>query len=285
MSSVALHRLSLAPTVRQLAVVEGMRLLRHPVVLVGVALSAAFAIAFARFNVGGDYFAATGPGLLPLLVALVAVNLAALRSRRSDTEELYASLPSPARARTLAHLAALAWLAAGVSLYVGVLFVGFGGLDGFVVTLAGDTAVPAVAELAQGPVAIAAVGALGIALARWIPFLPAAPVAASGLVVFELPATSWNLQEAWVWFLPLVNTARTPPDKTFPCVKSGLASTWCGEPVFLTTSAGWHLGYLAGLGVVFAAAALLRDDRRPSTLALLVAGAATAVVCGVLQVP
>lgn len=150
MSSVTLHPLSLGPTVRQLGVVEGTRLLRHPVVLVGAVLSAAFAVAYSSFNVGGDYFAASGPGLLPLLVALVAANLAALRSRRSDTEELYASLPSPARARTLAHLTALTWLAAGVSLYVGVLFVSLGGLDGFVVTYAGETAVPAVAELAQG---------------------------------------------------------------------------------------------------------------------------------------
>lgn len=108
---------------------------------------------------------------------------------------------------------------------------------------------------------------------------------AAGLVVFELPATTWNLQGAWVWFLPLVNTASTPPTTSFPCVESGEATVWCGEPVFLTASAGWHIGYLAGLGVAVAAAALVRDDRRASTIALLVAGAATAVVCGVLQIP
>lgn len=285
MSSVALPSQPLAPTVWQLARIEGVRMLRHPVVLVGLALSAAFTIALGRYNVGGDYFAVSGPGLLPLLVSLVAANLAALRSRRSDTDELYASLPSPARARTLAQLAALAWLGAAAAVFVGVFFVAFGGLDGFVVTYGGETAVPSVGELAQGPLAIATVAALGIVLARWIPFLPAAPVAAAGLVVFSLPATIWNLQGAGVWLLPLVNAADTPPDSYFPCARLGGATEWCGEPTFLTSSAAWHIVYLAGLGVAFAAAALLRDDRRPWTVALTGVGIAAAVVAGVLQIP
>ena len=285
MTSVALPAQSLAPTVWQLARVEGMRMLRHPVVLVGLGLSVAFTLLNEWDSVGGDYFAVTGPGLLPLLVSLVAANLAALRSRRSDTDELYASLPSPARARTLAQLASLAWLAAGTAVFVGVFFVAFGGLDGFVVTYGGDTAVPSVGELAQGPLAIATVAALGIALARWIPFLPVAPVAAAGLTVVSLPATTWNLQGAWVWFLPLVNAAETSPDTSFPCARSGEATVWCGEPAFLASSAVWHVVYLAGLGVAFAAAALLRDDRRPSNVALAAAGVAAAVVAGALQIP
>ena len=286
MTSVALPSQPLAPTVWQLARIEGMRMLRHPIVLVGLALSAAFTIVLERNNVGGGYFAVTGPGMLPLLVSLVAANLAALRSRRSDTDELYASLPSPVRARTLAQLAALAWLAAGAAVFVGVFYAAFGGIDdGFVVTLGGETAVPSVAELAQGPLALATVAALGIALARWIPFLPAAPVVAAGLVVFSLPATTWNLQSGWVWFLPLVNAAETPPGSSFPCASSGEAMAWCGEPAFLTGSAAWHIVYLAGLGVAFAAAALLRDDRRPSTVALAGAGIAVAVAAGVLQIP
>ena len=124
MTSVALPAQPLAPTVRQLARIEGMRMLRHPVVLVGLALSVAFTLLNEWDSVGGDYFAVTGPGLLPLLVSLVAANLAALRSRRSDTDELYASLPSPARARTLAQLASLAWLGTAAAVFVGVFFVG-----------------------------------------------------------------------------------------------------------------------------------------------------------------
>lgn len=283
--NVAVFSQPLVPTVWQLGRVEGVRLLRHPVVLVGLVLATAYTIVFALQDVGGDYFAVSGPGLLPLLAVLVAANLAALRSRRSDTEELYSSLPSPARARTLAHLLSLGGLAAGTAAFVAVSFAGLGGFDGFVIDYDGTTAVPSAAELAQGPLAITAAAALGIALACWLPFLPAAPVLAAGLIVLQMPATQWNLQGGWVWFLPLVNAADTPPDSYFPCARSGEAVVWCGEPTFLTTAAAWHIGYLVGLGVAFGAAALLRHDRRPSTVAIAGAGISAAVAAGVLQIP
>lgn len=286
MTSVALAPQALAPTVRQLARVEGRRLLRHPVVLVALVLSAAWTIAFSRGPAGGDYFAAAGPGLLPLLAALVATNLAALRSRRSDTDELYESLPSPARTRTLAHLLSLGWLFAASIVFVAAVLASLDGLDGFVIDDAGTTAVPSVAELAQGPVAVTAVAAIGIALARWIPFLPAAPVLATGLVLFQMPATSWNLQSAWTWFLPLVNAAETPPHTSpFPCDRFGDPTASCGGPVFQTTAVGWHLAYLAGAGIAFGAVALLRHDRRPRTIAVAAAGLVLAAVAGVFQIP
>lgn len=284
MTSVAVESQQLAPTVWQLARVEGRRLLRHPVVLVALVLSAAWTFTFARADVGGDYFAVAGPGLLPLLAALVAANLATLRSRRSDTEELYESLPSPARTRTLAHLVSVGWLFAGSAVFVAAAFVGLGGLDGFVVDFDGTTAVPSVAELAHGPLAVATVAALGIALARWIPFLPAGPVLATGLVVLQMPMTTWNVQNAGAWFLPLVNAADTPPGTSFPCERSAVADGWCGEPVFQTTAAGWHLAYLAGLVIAFGGVALLRHDRRPRTIAVGVAGLAVAAVAGALQI-
>ena len=285
MTSVAVESQQLAPTVWQLARVEGRRLLRHPVVLVAFVLSVVWMIALAIGMVGGDYFVVAGPGLLPLLAALVGANLAALRSRRSDTEELYESLPSPERTRTLAHLLSLGWLFAGSAVFVAAAFVGLGGLDGFVIDFDGTTAVPSVAELAQGPLAVATVAALGIALARWIPFLPAAPVLAAGLVVFQMPATLWGIESVWKWFLPLANAADTPPGTSFPCDRSGEGVGWCGAPVFQTTAAGWHLAYLAGLGIAFGGVALLRHDRRPRTIAVGMAGLAVAAVAGVLQIP
>lgn len=284
MTSVALESQQLAPTVWQLARVEGRRLLRHPVLLVAFVLSVVWVVALAKGMVGGDYFAVAGPGLLPLLAVLVAANLAALRSRRSDTDELYESLPSPERTRTLAHLLSLGWLLAGSALFVAAALVGLGGLDGFVIGFAGTTEVPSVAELAQGPLAITTVAALGIALARWIPFLPAAPVLTAGLVAFQMPTTLWGIESVWKWFLPLANAADTPPGTSFPCDRSGEGVSWCGEPVFQTTAAGWHLAYLAGLGVAFGAAAVLRHDRRPRTVAIGVAGLAVATVAGMLQI-
>ncbi len=284
MSAVALAPHPLAPTVFQLARVEGARLLRHPVVLVALALSVASTIAWSQL-LGGDYFAVSGSGLLPLLAALVATNLAALRSRRSDTDELYDSLPAPARTRTLAHLLSLGWLFAGCALYVAAFTVALGGLDGFVIGYDGTTLTPSLAEFAQGPAAVTAVAAIGIALARWIPFLPTGPVLAAGLVLFQMPATSWNLQSAWVWFLPIVNAAETPPHTSFPCASSGEGVSWCGEPVFQVTAVGWHLLYLAGIAVVAGALALMRHDRRPVTLAGLVVGLLLVAVAGVSQIP
>ncbi len=285
MTSFVVESQQLAPTVWQLARVEGRRLLRHPVVLVAFVLSVVWIVALAKGMVGGDYFAVAGPGLLPLLAALVAANLATLRSRRSDTDELYESLPSPERTRTLAHLLSLGWLLAGSAIFVAAAFVGLGGHDGFVINYDGATAGPSVAEFAQGPLAITTVAALGIALARWIPFLPAAPVLAAGLVVFQMPTTLWGIESAWKWFLPLANAADTPPGTSFPCDRSGEGVGWCGEPVFQTTAAGWHLAYLAGFGIAFGAVALLRHDRRPRTIAIGVAGLAIAAVAGVLQIP
>lgn len=284
MSAVALAPQPLSPTVRQLARVEGARLLRHPVVLVALALSIAYTIAWSQL-LGGDYFAVSGSGLLPLLAALVATNLAALRSRRSDTDELYDSLPAPARTRTLAHLLSLGWLFAGCALYVAAFTVALGGLDGFAIRYDGATLTPSIAELAQGPAAVTAVAAIGIALARWIPFLPTGSVLAAGLVLFQMPATSWNLQSAWTWFLPIVNAAETPPHTSFPCDNSGDGVSWCGEPVFQVTAVGWHLAYLAGIAVVAGALALMRHDRRPVTLAGLVVGLLLVAVAGVSQIP
>ncbi|MBW3592888.1 MAG: hypothetical protein KY396_04265, partial [Actinobacteria bacterium] len=80
------HRPSLASTVAALALVEGKRLLRNPIVLAGAALSG---LLFAQDlgEYGGRFFLLTMGGVMPLAAAtLLAANLAALRSRRSDTD-------------------------------------------------------------------------------------------------------------------------------------------------------------------------------------------------------
>ncbi len=273
------------PTVLALARVEGLRLLRHPVLLAGAALSVLFAVTFSRASdIGGDYFLLAGPALLPLALAtLVAVNLAALRSRRSDTEELYASLSARAGARTLAHLVSIAWPAAFAAGLVAAQFLYFGAADGLVVDPDGRQEIPSIFELAQGPAAVALLGILGLALARWVPYLPVAPVLSVGLLVVEMPLTTWNIPGAKAWLAPIVNPAIATEGASWPCATG---QDWpCTLDRFASGSVGWHLLYLLGVATVLAALAWLRH--RGGTrllLGLAAAGAVAAGVGGTLQV-
>ena len=97
-------RASLSP----LAAVEARRLLTHPILLMGAALSA-FAIAFSVPREGQlQSFLLMGLAILPLaLGTFVAANQAALRSRRDRAEELLDTLPQDARTRTGAQLLAV----------------------------------------------------------------------------------------------------------------------------------------------------------------------------------
>lgn len=273
------------PVVFALARLEGRRLVGHPIFLAGIALSVVFTLSLASAaSVGGDYFALLGATLVPLGIAtLIVAHLAASRSRRSGTAELYAALAVPARARTLAHLLALVWPAAVAAAFVALAFAWFGAWDGLDVTREGRVATPAAVDLAQGPLAVGALGALGIALARWIPHPPVAILAAVGFFFPQMMFTSWNLQDRVGWFLPFVNPAQSSraPDSSWPCSAD---QQW---PCILEGFAPlhWHLVYVAALAVLLGAVALLRDGRRRCDLLLAGTSLAVVVVAGALQLP
>jgi hypothetical protein len=273
-----------AQVVLALARVEAARLIRHPVVMIGAALSVAFALSFApEAEIGGSYLLLIGPALLPLALAtLVASNLAALRSRRSRTGDLEQSLAVDRPTRTLALLLALGGPALLAIALVAAGFTWFGGWDGLVVEPDGTTATPRPAELAQGPLVVVACGIIGVALARWIRF-PVGAVAAVALLVLQMPFVMWNLQEAPGWLLPLVNPQRLSPgvDSSWPC---SLGQSWPCEFGHLAPLE-WHLTYLVGVGALLAGLALLRDDRRPSHRLVAVAGLLLAAVAGIAQLP
>lgn len=289
MSTLAVAHRAAGPralaTVGALARIEGVRLVKHPIFLAGIVLTILLAYAFPLGSeIGGDYFLLMGLGMLPpALATLVVVNLAALRTRRSDTGELFASLSSPARARTLAHAASLAFAVGFSVAVVAAGYVAFGAWDGIVVDFEGRIERPSPFELANGPAGVAALGALGLALARWLPYLPVAPLAAIAVFVAQIPGM-WNSQRAYAWFAPYVNTARNDiPGASWPCSPNQRWPCWVDE--FATTSAGWHLVYLAGIALVLGALALVREDRRQRTYALAALGGALVVAGGVLQVP
>ena len=156
-----------------LARIEGRRLLRHPFILTAAALpvvSAVLVLLTSDDPDAGYEWSLLVPFMLFDGAVLVAVNLAALRGRRDHADELYASLPAPARARTSAHLLSLAWAVAAAAALVALAVLAF--------VIRGNS-LPSIASAVSTPALVALCGALGLALARWLPH-PA--VAAVGVV-------------------------------------------------------------------------------------------------------
>lgn len=179
-------------TVLALARLEGRRLLRHPFILAGAALPVASSVLAILFleEAGADGYAwSLLVPFAPFAAAvLVAVNLAALRAGRDDTEDLYESCPAPARGRTAAHLVSLAWAVAATAPLVAI---------GVLVFMSKGGPPPSVLMAVFAPAIVALCGALGLALARWLPHPAAATIGVVGmftLVNIVGPAEpSWGL--------------------------------------------------------------------------------------------
>ena len=273
-----------AQTVRALARIDGFRLLRHPAFVAGVVLSVFFSAMMVSDNVGGAYQLLMAAGIVPLAAGmLLAANLAALRSLRSDTTELQAPLPARPSATTLAHLLSIVWAAAAGVVFIAAAFVLTGAAGGIEVDATAQTAVPSAFELAQGPAAVAVAGAAGVALARLVSQLVASSVAVVVLLAGEMMLSSKSRQTGLAWFAPIVNTADVGPDTEWPCYRP--VEPGCEVLGFHHVSAGWHLLYLAGLAGVLVALALIRDHERRLARGIGAAGLLTVTVAGALQIP
>ncbi|MBM7772259.1 hypothetical protein JOD54_002463 [Actinokineospora baliensis] len=181
--------------------------------------------------------------------ALLSANLAALRDAKGGFAELLTPVPSQPVVRTMAVLAAATVVSALLStaviaVHVASLRIGSVPVGRF-----------DLAELAAGVVVVVLMAALGVALARWVPVLVAAPVALLVLVwsMFQFPG---------VWLLPVVPDLKVSVDPVRPPL--------------------WHLLYAAGLVVIALAVALLRHGPRPARLGVAVLGVVAAVLGGVL---
>jgi hypothetical protein len=251
-----------------LARVEAVRLLRHPLVLVALALVVGLQV---RSAFAGEPFPvlqeADHGTQVPMLLlggaALVAANLAALRPHRHGTAPIYDVLVLAPWRRTLAYLLAPVPLALFGAVLVGVRIAVLAGAPG----AAGR---PNPAELVTGPVVILLFGTVGVLLGRLVTSAVVAPlllVVVAAVTVFgAVPDVLGS--SPLRWFAPVVlrdeTTAPLPVDLV-------------GRP------AGAHLAYLAGLVVLVAVAAVLRTGRRGagvlaaggvSLLLVVVAGAA-----------
>jgi hypothetical protein len=242
-----------------LAVAEGGRLVLHPIFVGGFLFSAAlFTVTtwnHAPVLQHDDVVIALS--VLPMAGAtLLAANLATLRSRRHDTDELFDSEAATRTDRTRAHLLSVGW-AVGAAILFEL------GATAFLVANA-SVGAPDVFELLTGPAVVAVAGALGVALARWWPSSFAGPPALLAVIGVQV----------------LLLTRVRPPGPAVP--EARWLALWVtpftsGDPAaeLLIRPTGWHLLYVLALTGVLAAAALARW--RPRIPALVVGAACVAL--------
>jgi hypothetical protein len=254
-----------ARTVASLALVEGRRILFHPVYLI----IAGFFLLTAGVGTaqGGPWGRAefreflTTFGLLYYgLVTLFAANLVASSARRAEAESQLAPTPTDPGARTLATALGVLFPAMlGVAWAVGL----------WSVEHLGDPALDRVqssAEVAVIPLCALGAGLLGVAVARWLPWPGAALVVVVTLIAWVVIGHS-HAELGW-----------TAPWSVSPSFED--------EPLLRAGSQTWHAVYLFFLCLLAGTAALLRH--RPRRRLLLLAGAVFAtgaVAAGFAQLP
>jgi hypothetical protein len=231
-----------------LARTETRKLLLHPAFLAGFSLF----LLLVRLLVGGrsgggsTSLAIVVGGLAIGLLAgtLLAANACALRARRDRMGELFGSLAAPPETRTAAML--LAVLAGPVSLAILLAIAAYP-----VMHAEADLRLHfGILVLAQFPLTAAAFGALGIALARWIPHPATAAVTLVAQVMGGI-----------IWLVPWI------------------ASEHDGIRM------GWHYTYLLSGIAFWASLALARDRRRPWVVAVTGVALVLMITGALFQVP
>jgi hypothetical protein len=238
--------------VPDLARTHAVRMVRHPVLLLGVLWYAlVVGVPHLPTTPYDQYSVVTGTVAFALgPLAYFSANLVASSGRRSGADEWTPSLPLPQLHRTCALLLgclAPAALAAVLDLAVIAAIKADGGLI-FPVRWQ---------HVASVPVTVLGGAVLGVAVARLLPWLGMPLVVAVGLVVFNFWVSEPN---PYLGFY--VDFAVWTRNDVIPALVPG--------------SPGWHLLYLAALVGTAACGALLRDARRWWTP--LLAGAALGVV-------
>jgi hypothetical protein len=201
--------------------------------------------------------------LILAVTVLAAAQLAAGRARRDGMAKLYASFPTTAATRTLAHLAGLVAVLPASLLLGGAITAAVQARDAI--------GTPDIATLAGGPLLVIAAGAAGVAIGVRFPH-PLAGVLAAIVLLFSC-VTSHLVSGAAIWLVPW----EMEPDQV-----ANLPSPLAGYP-----PSGPHAAELAGLAVVAGLLALVVTIRQPRARAVLAAAGivAVAVTCfaGALQ--
>lgn len=231
------------PMVRELARIEGRRLVIHPASLAGFGIAALGCAIFADAS-RSDSQGLTEKGwviysafaLLADLV-MVAANRIATRDRRYGLTEQHDAMPTTPTRRDAGVLVGLV-APLGVTLVALSVVIAYASARG---------PVPGteVAILLSVVPLMLTLGAFGVAVARWAPSPFATPALALGLY-FWVPS---DPQTAWQSLMPL-----NPGDDA--------------------RTVGWHVVYLLGLAAVFAALAGARSHPRAGAVVGALIGAA-----------
>jgi hypothetical protein len=253
-----------------LTAVESGRLLRHPAVLAATAVSVWLLWRRGMGTAPVLHYAdiATQIPLAALAgAAMLATNLAVLRSYRDGAVDLYGATRLSLARRTLSHLLSLLPLVALGGILVVADLVWLAGMPGSVGT-------PNLAEAATGPALIALGGCLGVLLGLLVRSVALAPLVlvalASGSLTLAQLQVGGQDQRPWTWLGTLL---RAPPFDPPPADLLGRPATW-------------HLVYLLGIAVTVAALALWRSQtqgrapRRAQVAAAVALVAALAATTG-----
>jgi hypothetical protein len=187
-----------------LARIEGRRLLRHPIFLLGMATTTLAVVLasgeLARRGIplgaadrtevvsflAGDCFVMFGAAFWTFL----ATFLAASRARRDDTEDLYAGQPVTPRTRTSAALLSVGWAGLAAVALITVSTLVLVGVDGALSTRGMRFSVRPV-ELLQGPLYVVMAGALGVLLGTGVRHVHAGAFAAVALFLPPVALVPW----------------------------------------------------------------------------------------------
>ena len=248
-------------TVLSLARAEASRLARSLLILAGLLAGGAAVWLTIRsaeplwWNVG--WRIGLGQVFLGMTV-LVAAQLAAGRARRNAMTDLYASFPTSAGTRTLAHLAGLLGAVPASLVLIGATVV--------VVQLRGAIGTPSIAVLAGGLLLVVATGAVGIAIGTRFSHPLAGMLGA--LVLFASSANSGLPWAAGLWLYPWASfgdqlgslpgpLAEYPPAGAHALELAGLAVLAGVVALAITLSRPRARGPLAAAGIVALAAICL----------------------------
>jgi hypothetical protein len=230
-----------------LAWVEAIRIIRHPLTIVGaVAGTALFVVAtWTIAPVLNRDESLTNEALLPVAAAVLVVShLATSRSLRHRTTELHDSSPSSTETETAAHLLSV--------VIAGMLFLILVAAQLAYLKTVGGVGTPRPFVVLTGPAIVIFAGAVGVALGRWAPWPVAGPLALIATVGISLALLGDSAHKFQFYFSPFL-----PSENWAEAV---------GE--FNLRPAGWHLAYVLGLAGVAACAAFLRRVGVVATIAL-----------------
>jgi hypothetical protein len=225
--------------------------------------------------------------VIPACVMLVHTTLAVLRSRMSNADELLGVVPVGPDRRSVAHgLSALAASAVALMAIVIAYLVlrpgsPIGAGDGYIPRRF-DVPRPNVAQLLQGPVAVAVVLSLALAIVRWIPsWIVIVPLAflmfVQGIFLgiwFGVPSGDAT------WWWPLA-TGVVHGEWMGSCETDGMCVLLVGG--FDRVTPWWHLAYLVALTVWFVIIAVLRHRRDRAMWTSFVASLGLVLALAIIQ--